>query len=547
MNVHFQSLQVLVPRSSILHTWLGLALLVLLLVPQGAPALRASEVSPIRLSEPVAPGATLRQLAVDDANLAAGLAALAAEAARTGRIEVAVKTAVAFAPESRLPGPARAEQRRDIAEAAEALRRAMPKATRFDARPDMPYVILQLDSAGLARLENIPGLVRITAAAALNWRRDHVQLLTATRSGAGKAPTGTAAARTPQPRIVGGSDASPTTHPFQVGLLEKKVRSNFYARFCGGTLVSPTRVVTAGHCSIDVKDASGEVQVLVGTQRLDRGGKRIDVKRVTIHPQYNDETLDYDVAVWELAKPVTGIPFASLANLAPTVPGTPLRVTGWGRLDYSTDWYPFMLQQVDVDFVPTDGGACGLETRLTPRMFCAAAPGKDSCSGDSGGPITIDRGAGFTELVGIVSFGKDCALDGYPGVYANVAETSINRFIQDTVFPPPGTIEFMTASQSVSEGGRRVTLTVRRSSTEGTARLNFATAPGTALARSDFRARSGSVSFRRGQSMAVITISLVNDRVKESDETFTVTLSQPPAGWTLGSTATTTVTITDND
>jgi hypothetical protein len=55
------------------------------------------------------------------------------------------------------------------------------------------------------------------------------------------------------------------------------------------------------------------------------------------------------------------------------------------------------------------------------------------------------------------------------------------------------------------------------------------------------------VSFRHGQTTAAITITLVNDRVKEGDEAFTVTLSQPSPGWTIGRNATATVTITDND
>ena len=528
--------------------WPGLVVLALLLAFQPAAASDGSSLPP-RLPEPAGAGLSLAQQAEVNAHLAAALGELREQVIAGGSIEVAVKTAVAFAPESLLNDVERLQQRQDIAQAAEALRKALPEAKRFEALRDLPYVILRLDAAGLARLETIPGLVRITAEETFNWRRDYVQLLTATRAGAAQAELGKGAAGLVQPRIIGGTDASPTTHPFQVALVDKRIKSNYHAQYCGGTLVSPTRVVTAAHCP-GPADLDGSVQVLVGTQRLDKGGKRIEVKRATIHPMYDPRIrgYDYDVAVWELATPVTGIAFARLATVTPTTPGTPLRTTGWGRHEsYFIPTIPFMLQQVDVNLVPIANGACENETRVTSRMICAAAPGKDSCSGDSGGPLTIDRGAGFTELAGIVSFGEGCAFPGYPGVYTNVAESSISRFIQDTAFPPPGTIEFASAAQGVSEGGRRVTLTVRRSSTEGTARLNFATAPGTALAGSDFRARSGSVSFRRGQSMAVITISLVNDRVKESEETFTVTLSRPSTGWTLGSTTTATVTITDND
>lgn len=56
---------------------------------------------------------------------------------------------------------------------------------------------------------------------------------------------------------------------------------------------------------------------------------------------------------------------------------------------------------------------------VTTNMFCAglAAGGKDSCSGDSGGPI-IDTATGV--LIGLVSWGQGCAEAGFAGVYARV-------------------------------------------------------------------------------------------------------------------------------
>lgn len=49
-------------------------------------------------------------------------------------------------------------------------------------------------------------------------------------------------------------------------------------------------------------------------------------------------------------------------------------------------------------------------------MFCAAASGKDSCNGDSGGPI-VD---GSAVLQGTVSWGQGCAEAGYAGVYERI-------------------------------------------------------------------------------------------------------------------------------
>lgn len=64
-------------------------------------------------------------------------------------------------------------------------------------------------------------------------------------------------------------------------------------------------------------------------------------------------------------------------------------------------------------FLIADGG-------VTNRMFCAFALKKDSCSGDSGGPV---RRLTDGVLVGLVSFGpgNECASPTIPGVYTRIA------------------------------------------------------------------------------------------------------------------------------
>ena len=210
-----------------------------------------------------------------------------------------------------------------------------------------------------------------------------------------------------QPRIVGGTVASATDNPFQVALLRASQPNNAGAQFCGGTLVRPNMVVTAAHCSDFV--TAPQVQVLTGTQLLDGTGDRRNVARIAIHPAWNSNTFDNDVAVWELTSDATGLPLATLATENGPV-GADLLVTGWGTLTEGGS-SPIDLRRVAVPLVDTAdcNDANSYDGGILPSMICAGLDtgGRDSCQGDSGGPLT--RGPGNGMLTGIVSWGSGCA------------------------------------------------------------------------------------------------------------------------------------------
>ena len=227
-------------------------------------------------------------------------------------------------------------------------------------------------------------------------------------------------------KIVGGSPAGSNDNPFQVALLQKNVPNNFNAQFCGGTLIKPDIVVTAAHCS-DFATA-GEVQVLTGTRKLDGSGVRRNVAKIALHPKWNKNTFDYDVAVWKLSSPASGAPLATLASEDGSQ-GSQLMATGWGALTEGGT-FPIDLMKVLVPLASrTDcNDANSYSGKVTERMLCAGVSGKDTCQGDSGGPLT--RGAGNTVLTGITSWGRGCAQPNYFGVYARVSNAEIRRFIE---------------------------------------------------------------------------------------------------------------------
>ena len=77
------------------------------------------------------------------------------------------------------------------------------------------------------------------------------------------------------------------------------------------------------------------------------------------------------------------------------------------------------------------------------------------------------------------------------------------------------------------EGNRRSTqlqFTVSRSRSEGTVSVDYRTVAGTALAKSDYSAASGTLVFQPGVWSQTITITVKSDRTREPDETLTVEL-----------------------
>ena len=91
--------------------------------------------------------------------------------------------------------------------------------------------------------------------------------------------------------------------------------------------------------------------------------------------------------------------------------------------------------------------------------------------------------------------------------------------------PPQPTIAIGDAVADEGGGSMTFTVTLSRSSTSRV-RLGWATADGTATAGEDYTAvTDGTLTFGAGETEKTIEVTLLQDDVRESDETFTVTLS----------------------
>jgi hypothetical protein len=109
-------------------------------------------------------------------------------------------------------------------------------------------------------------------------------------------------------------------------------------------------------------------------------------------------------------------------------------------------------------------------------------------------------------------------------------------------------VSFTIASNgAVTEGATSVFTVTKAGSTSSSCSVNYATAGGTATSGSDFTAKSGTLAFSSTQTSQTVSVATIDDTAVESAETFTMSLSAPTGGSTLGSPNSANATINDND
>ncbi|XP_054457876.1 complement factor I-like isoform X2 [Anoplopoma fimbria] len=229
-------------------------------------------------------------------------------------------------------------------------------------------------------------------------------------------------------RVVGGTPTYPTQIQWQAAISMKRFH-------CGGAFIGGCWVITVAHCFGRINQKPDMSSIVVSfslwKRAMPQGSTDIaPVHDVHIHPKYNPDTLENDIALVQLEK----LPFQEECLqdnpvITPVCvpwttrlfnPNHTCTVSGWGepiaggRMSQVLQWASMSLIE-DCHRFHNDS--------IKPGMICADdQDGRaGACEGDNGGPLVCEDELGVSYLWGVVSWGKGCGQPGSPDVYTQVA------------------------------------------------------------------------------------------------------------------------------
>ncbi|CAD7004322.1 unnamed protein product [Ceratitis capitata] len=234
-------------------------------------------------------------------------------------------------------------------------------------------------------------------------------------------------------KVVGGTEVRRGAYPWIVALgYRDEFNANTLKFLCAGSLISARYVLTSGHC----------ITPMLYTARLgahdlsdpnEAGAVNIPIARKIIHEQYDARYVINDIGLVQLSAPAPETAYIGLICLpagevfAKDFVGNNPFIAGWGAVKFQGP-SSNVLRDVQVPIVNQQ--TCEQSYKsvfqnlvFTEKFICAGNSHVDACQGDSGGPLMmplLEDGVYHYFILGLVSYGYECARPGFPGVYTRV-------------------------------------------------------------------------------------------------------------------------------
>ncbi|KAM6328489.1 granzyme A-like [Alca torda] len=231
--------------------------------------------------------------------------------------------------------------------------------------------------------------------------------------------------------IIGGAEVAPHSRPFMA--LIQGARKNL---ICGGALIKANWVLTAAHCNVE-----GATVILGAHSQKARESEKqfFQIAKRIPYQYYCPSSQENDIMLLQLQKSAKINKAVKVIRL-PTSdddlkPGTICSVAGWGQTHNQLKQSSDTLREVNVTVISrktcNDNKHYKKKPLITDNMICAGATkgGKDSCHGDSGGPLICKN-----VVRGITAFGKKnrCGTVDGPGVYTRLTKQYLH-WIRKTI------------------------------------------------------------------------------------------------------------------